>query len=286
MAKVSIGIPVYNGENYLEEALDSILTQTFTDFEVIICDNASTDRTETIARKAAERDSRVHYFRNESNLGAAPNFNKCLELSRGEYFRWAAHDDLCLPEYLERCLEVLEADPGVAACHSETVIIDSDGKHFQDYHMETGRWESSDPIRRFINAISEGHWCFSVFAVIRRSVLIKTSGIGSFIGSDRNLIAQVVLQGRLLHTPHPLFLSRDHSGRSVRKLDLRQRGEWFDTSRSDTGRFYFMRLFKEHARILFASDVSVLQKARGFVWLCGWFAKRIHLILRELLNLR
>lgn len=97
--KVSVGLPVYNGEKYLPQAIKSLLAQTFAEFELIICDNASTDRTQEISRTFTKRDQRIRYHRNPNNLGAAANFNLSFRLSSGEYFKWAA-DDLCAPEFL------------------------------------------------------------------------------------------------------------------------------------------------------------------------------------------
>ena len=98
--RVSIGMPVYNGEKYLEEAIQSILAQTYSDFELVISDNASTDKTQEICLEYAARDSRVRYHRNEKNLGAAPNYNRTFELSTGQYFKWADYDDLLAEEFL------------------------------------------------------------------------------------------------------------------------------------------------------------------------------------------
>src|SRR5262245_31410059 len=117
--RVSIGVPVYNGERYLRECIDSILGQTFRDFELILSDNASTDATRTICEAYATRDPRVRYYRNEQNLGACRNFNRCVELARGDYFLWAAHDDAIAPEYLARCVEALDRDPSVVLSHSD-----------------------------------------------------------------------------------------------------------------------------------------------------------------------
>src|SRR5438552_4723426 len=100
--RVSIGLPVYNAENYLVEALDSILAQTFTDFELIISDNASTDRTREICKYYESSDARVHYYCNETNIGGARNANLTFKLARGQYFRWAADDDVCAPTLLEK----------------------------------------------------------------------------------------------------------------------------------------------------------------------------------------
>lgn len=89
--RVSIGLPVYNGEQYLAKALDSLLAQTFTDFEVIISDNASTDRTSEICAAYLERDPRIRYYRNQQNIGAAPNFNRTFELATGMYFKTCSY---------------------------------------------------------------------------------------------------------------------------------------------------------------------------------------------------
>ena len=108
---VSIGLPVYNGENYLSAAIESIAAQTFQDFELIISDNDSTDRTPEICRHYMMQDKRIRYFRNKRNLGAAPNYNRTYELSQGQYFKWTAHDDIICPDFLAKCVVALEAEP-------------------------------------------------------------------------------------------------------------------------------------------------------------------------------
>jgi len=124
---VSIGMPIYNAEKFLRQALDALLGQTFGDFELIISDNGSTDGSEAICREYASKDSRIKYYKNETNLGAAKNFNRVFELSRGEYFKWASHDDICDPEYLERCVELLDRNPAVVLCYPKANTIDEQG---------------------------------------------------------------------------------------------------------------------------------------------------------------
>ena len=102
--KVSIGMPVYNGEKYIREALDSLLAQTFTDFELIISDNASTDGTEAICREYAARDPRIRYVRQSENRGPTANFHFVLDEAVGEYFMWAAYDDLWGNHFLAQAL--------------------------------------------------------------------------------------------------------------------------------------------------------------------------------------
>jgi len=104
--KISIGMPVYNGAKYIREALDSLLGQTFTDFELIISDNASTDNTEAICREYAAKDERIRYIRQPHNLGASANFKFVLDEAQGEYFMWAAADDVWDKNWIEKLLPV------------------------------------------------------------------------------------------------------------------------------------------------------------------------------------
>lgn len=146
---ISLGLPVYNGENFLRDTLDSILAQTFKDFELIISDNASTDSTEEICRAYAAQDQRVHYHRNEHNLGAARNYNRAFELSNGKYFKWAAHDDLYAPEYLEQCVKILESNPSIVLCYSPVIFIDNQGKQLRKSASELLNLRSPQASKRF-----------------------------------------------------------------------------------------------------------------------------------------
>lgn len=129
---VSVGLPVYNGERYLAAAIESILAQTYGDFELLLCDNASTDATPEICRRYAAADPRVRYVRHPENLGAAENYNVAFRLARGRYFRWAAHDDLLEPRLLERCTAELDAAPeSVVLCYPRTVLVDDEGRHLR-----------------------------------------------------------------------------------------------------------------------------------------------------------
>jgi glycosyltransferase involved in cell wall biosynthesis len=125
---VSIGLPVYNGAKYLKLALDSLLAQSYTNFEVIISDNASTDGTQQICKEYAAKDNRIHYYRNEKNTEAPVNFNRVFNLSSGKYFKWAADDDTQAPDYLRKCVQTLEGDDSVALCHSKTIRIKENGE--------------------------------------------------------------------------------------------------------------------------------------------------------------
>ncbi len=206
--RVSIGMPVYNGELYLVKAMESLLAQDFGDFELIVSDNASTDATEDICRRFAAADNRIRYHRNDTNLGAAWNFNSLFKLARGKYFKWAAHDDVCEPEFIRKCVRVLEQDSSVVLCYPRTRIIGTRGQVLQDYNVRLNADAALPPDR--VRAIIADHLCFEIFGLIRSSVLRKTRLIGNFISSDRALLIELALHGRFFEIPEYLFMRRAH----------------------------------------------------------------------------
>src|SRR5436190_3693526 len=131
--RVSIGLAVYNGEKYLSQTLDSIVDQTFGDFELVISDNASSDGTEDICRQYAARDARIRYSQSPVNIGLTNNFNRAFRLSSGQYFRWAAADDVFAPTSLERCVDILDKHSEVVLCYPKTILIDDNGDPLRDY---------------------------------------------------------------------------------------------------------------------------------------------------------
>ena len=258
--KVSIGLPVYNGENYVGEAIESVLSQSYDDFELIVTDNSSTDQTEEICRSYAAKDKRIRYFRNEKNLGASRNFNKTVELARGDYFKWAAHDDTISHDYLSKCVEVLEKDPTIVLCYTKIKIIDEFNSEISDYKVEMKNANSFKPHKRFRDLILISHWGIEVFGLFRTSELRKTKLIDSFPGSDRTLMAEISLLGRLYQIPEYLFFSRDHSDRSVRNGTVHSRAEWFDTSKSNQTVFPHWRVLQEFCRTIDSSPLTKREK--------------------------
>jgi glycosyltransferase involved in cell wall biosynthesis len=247
-AHVSVGLPVFNGENYLEEALDSILAQTYSDFELIISDNASTDRTEEICRAYTARDKRIRYSRNETNLGAAKNFNRVFELSSGEYFKWASYDDVLAPEFLSRCITVLDQDSSIVLCHAKTGRINEHsalvGVYEEYQYLRLG---SRKPHERFFDLIRLDHSCNIVFGVIRASALRMTSLIGPYPGSDRPLLAQLGLIGRLHEIPEILFYRRDHPQTTWRVWGEKPEVVvWYDSTKAGRIIFPYWRLCFEY----------------------------------------
>lgn len=228
---VSIGLPVYNGEAYLDLAIRAAIEQTHEDFELILGDNASTDGTAEICEQWAKADSRIRWARSEVHTGAAGNFNRTFSLARGQYFRWAAHDDLTEATYLERCVERLRSDADIVLVHSEMVEIDERGCINGDLGWPIADAADRDPIKRFAGAIDLSHGCFDVFGLIRKAALEKTKLIAPYLGSDRVLLAELALQGRLERVDEVLFQSREHPQRSIRMRSDSARDQWFASGR-------------------------------------------------------
>jgi glycosyltransferase involved in cell wall biosynthesis len=275
---VSVGLPVYNGARFLREAIDSILAQTFTDFELTISDNASTDATEEICRAYAARDPRVRYYRNERNLGASYNYNRVTELARGKYIRHAAHDDVLAPTNLERCVEVLEADDGVALCYPQMSRIDERGDVI-DTFTDSLDLRDPDPVarwRRFHQLCDDGSMCDPVFGVFRATVLKATPVLGRFAAADVVLLAEVALRGRIHEVPEVLFFERWHAGTSVNANKTPdERAAWFDPAAFGRWENHLpqYRWFYEYLAIIARAPLSPAQKAACTAVLGPWLWK-------------
>jgi glycosyltransferase involved in cell wall biosynthesis len=265
--RVSIGLAVYNGEKYLEEAIDSILGQTYQDFELIISDNASTDRTEEICRKYAAQDNRIRYYRNATNIGGANNENSTVGLARGGYFRWAAHDDVCAPDLLEKYVGVLDREPSVVLCFSMVHDIDENGNIINTISLKQGL--SAKAHERFRELADPKHHCEIFYGLIRTGVLRQTRLQQNYTDSDRTLLAELSLYGRFYEIPEPLFFKRYHPQNSY--VNMRTRMAWFDPSLK--GRFvfpYWMQFF-DYLRTISRVPLPWSEKVRCYAHMIRWF---------------
>lgn len=259
---VSIGLPVYNGENFIREAIDSILAQTFTDFELIISDNASNDCTEIICREYAQKDPRIHYIRNQDNIGAAPNYNQTFKLSKGKYFKWTSHDDLYAPEFLERCVQVLEDDENISLCFPRTILIDENKKEIKRYSNQL-TLESEQPQKRFeeYRGYFKGFNGNPIFGVMRSRHLKNTDLIGSHIASDMTLLGHLALLGKFYEVTEYLFFRRRHPLMSVRaNQDYDKRILWFNPKKNSKLLFPHWQLFLEDIKIISSTPIRLLEK--------------------------
>lgn len=187
---VSIGMPVYNGEKYIREALDSLLAQTFNDFEIIISDNASVDKTQEICQKYASNDSRIRYVRQKENTGANINFEFVLKEARGRFFMWAACDDRWLPACLEQMVKVLEQDESCGLVFSKFIErnLESGKEKFHNVLSTNSKSRLYNYILRIINV------CPSMIYGLYRIDCIRNTKFQAFDFADVHLIAELALK--------------------------------------------------------------------------------------------
>lgn len=260
---LTIGLPVYNGADYLEAAIESLLAQTFTDFELVISDNASTDATADICRALAERDPRIRYLRNDRNLGAGINQIRVVELARGKLFALANHDDLWAKTYFEACIAALARSPQAVLAYSRSLEIDETGSITGPMVGDLGLDEPSAyrRLRRYHELYCEfdrrqqwndpwpqGLW-IPIYGVMRTSVLRKTSWIGSYINADTVVLEEMMMAGAFVAVDETLFFKREHAGRSMRAYEaFEDRMEWWTGHRGRRLVFPFWRLLFERLK--------------------------------------
>lgn len=261
--RLAIGLPVRNGARFLAAALDTLLGQSFADFEVLVADNASTDATADIAAEYARRDARVRYHRHRENIGASGNFNFCFTATHGELFKWAACDDRLAPTFLERCIEVLDTRPEVVLAATRAVEIDSQGTLGQPYEFALST-DDPRPSVRFRELVVVRHPCTLVFGVARREALAETALISNYVSADRVLLAELALRGRIVEVGDPLFERRVHEDNSI-MLDKRSTLlAWYDPRLGGTISLPSWRLVQELIRAANAAPITWVERVRCY----------------------
>lgn len=267
--RVSIGLAVYNGEKYLEQAIDAILAQTFTDFELIISDNASTDKTGAICKAYLAKDSRIRYYRNEKNIGGANNENRTFTLSKGEYFRWAADDDACAPELIAKCVEILDQNPSVILCHSMITEIDENGDIVRTISQNKG--SSTKPYERFRDLAQKDHNCEATYGLIRADILRKTHLQKNYTDSDRTLLCELSLYGQFFEIQEPLFYKRYHPKNMY--VNMRSRMAWFNPALKGKVVFPYWLQLLDYLQTINRVPISSYDKWRCYSFMLGWLLK-------------
>jgi glycosyltransferase involved in cell wall biosynthesis len=205
--RVSIGIPVYNSEAFLPAAIESVLGQTFADLELIICDNASTDRSFAICQEYAARDSRVRLLRNPENLGANPNYRKVAAAAHGEFFKWASANDVIAPDFVERCLAALEHRPDAVLAFARTVLFDGDPQAGTEYD-DALELQDEDPFNRYRRCVESLRLNNVINGLIRTASLRRTPVMPDYHSSDNVVLAYLALEGKFLRVPETAFYRR------------------------------------------------------------------------------
>ncbi|MBX3324391.1 MAG: glycosyltransferase [Nitrospira sp.] len=283
--KVSIGLPVYNGERYLAETIDSILAQTYTDFELIISDNCSTDGSREICRHYVERDSRVRFFPSDVNKGWAGNYRRVFELARGPYFRWAPSDDVFAPESVAACVEVLDAHPDAVLCYPKTILIDGTGSIIEPYE-DNLNLRSDSPVVRFRMASDQIGLVNVIYGLMRTEQVRQTGLIRHYPGSDIIFLIELSLYGQFLEINRPLFFRRMHEqASSSMKSALPKLQAYLNPSRK--GRFfaYYWQVFFDQVVAVLRGPLNVAERAQLLYFLVRRAISSRDVYLRELIGL-
>jgi glycosyltransferase involved in cell wall biosynthesis len=204
---VSIGVPVYNGARHLAQALNALLGQTFSNFEIIISDNASTDDTQAICEQFANADQRIRYLRQPRNIGAPRNWSFIVHEARGQYFKWASANDYCCERFVEKCLEALQNDPRVVLSFGRTCLVEEQTGVTTEYDEDLEALDDrpSDRFRRICRSLRLNN---AQSGLIRLDVLRKTGLDRPYQGGDIVLMAELALRGCFKRVPEVVLFRR------------------------------------------------------------------------------
>lgn len=275
--RLTVGLPVFNGERYIAQAIDALLGQSFAHFELLISDNASTDGTAGICQRYARQDSRIRYFRQPRNVGLAPNHNFVADQARGELFKWAASDDLYARDLLERCVAVLDEYPHVVLAHAWTARIDGSGALTAaiTYTLATSSHRAPERFRSLLFD-SGGD---DDYGVMRLNVLRRTAMKESYHHADHTIVAELALHGAFHQVPDWLYFRRDHDDRAERACPtVRSRCANMDPRRANRFRHPAARLYGEYVwayvRAISRAPLSPADKRDCYRYLGQWLASR------------
>lgn len=276
---VSIGLPVYNGAQYLEESIESLLAQTYRNIELIICDNCSSDESGDICRRIAEQDPRVRYQRNDENIGGASNHNLTFELARGKYFRWAAHDDIAAPELIASCVEVMECDPSIVVCHTDFVQIDENGEVRR--YISRNHCCSDRASVRFARMASARDFCEETYGLIRSEVFARTALQQDYTGSDRTLMSELALYGRFHNIDRQLFSKRLHPGNEY--VDWRTRMAWFGAEYAGRVNMPWWQQAFDYVRVIRRVPLTSSDRLRCHAYMMRWYVEHAPKLAKDVL---
>jgi len=288
-AKVSIAVPAYNCERYIAQSLESLLGQSYGDFELVISDNASTDGTEEICRSFAARDPRVRYVRRDTNIGGPGNFRFVFSLCRGQYHKWSTADDYWDTRFLERAVAVLDKRPDVVLCYPKTRLIDGNGAILSDYEDNLDL-QSDSPRVRFNDLYRRIGLCNAHLGLIRREAMVRTRLIAAEFNSDTNFLAELSLYGKFSLLPEYWFFRRMHEQSSSWNRDSEERQrQYYDPGHRGTVGLHSWRKYLSLSARTWRAPIGLADKVGitlDLVRSAFWERRRMCFELRSLFGSR
>lgn len=270
-------MPLYNAERYLEHTLQTVLAQTYEDFILYISDNASTDRTQAICKDYAARDSRIKYIKNEVNVGAPGNYERCFTPASSEYFRWQNGDDPIEPTLIERCIEVLDAQPDVVLAYCKTNIIDENGV-FLEHYDDNLHLMQEEPVARLQALLDNIRYQNVMYGLIRREPLSHTALMGAYTSSDLNLVGELCLYGKFFEVQEYLFNRRMHPEASTATRHDKEKQVVFWDPTKKRIILPLWRSYYEYFKAGWRAPISLQQKRQVFYYLLrrmNWYRAQL-----------
>ena len=266
---ISVCLPVYNGESYISAAINSICEQSFADLELIISDNASTDGTQVLCREAMMHDSRIQYFRSDTNRGLAWNFNRAFALATGRYLMWIGHDDLMEPDYLRQCVDGMQQEADALLCFSNANYIDGEGSVLQRVDL-TNPGAAETPSERFKHILYDDK-CDPICGLMKTEFLRQTRLHAGYADSDRVLLAEMGFRGRFCKIPDYLFSRRFHALQTTtRYSDRWDRTLVFDPSKAGKAVCPWWREFFDFVVAIRQAPLCHQEQLRAYKYLYWW----------------
>lgn len=267
-ALVSVGLIVFNGEEHLSSALDSLTRQDYPNLEIIISDNASTDSTREICLDYAARDCRIIYRRCSYNIGQTANSDRVIELSSGEYFMWASDHDLWSPQFLSVASDVLDKRDDVVLAYPVTVLIDNQGEP-QKTIRDPFSVEQDSPLARYLTIVWQLHWANMIYGLMRRSAL-GSDPIPRVWAPDHVVLARLALKGKIVQIPEPLYFRRDirpqeNFTQAHARLSYQLDPTLSDVRLEQSSADLYRGLRAAHLKLLLKDRMSLLEKCQGVV---------------------
>lgn len=252
----------------MAETLESLLSQSYGDLELVISDNASTDSTESIANDYARKDQRIAYFRNPENVGIAINYNKTFERSNGKYFKWAAVGDICDSEFIAKCVEVLEARDDVVLCYPRARLF-SDDRHDSaryDDNLDLQIDKASERFRLLLANLTMNN---AMNGLIRSDVLRRTILVKAFWSSDKCLMAELSLRGKFFELPQYLFYRRIGESTSTTLKSNEERSRYFHPTNPDALLFQHTKRISTLYGVVARAPIPLLERIKSYGYLLG-----------------